>query len=941
MALYRKYRPATFAEVVGQEQVTRPLSTALDAGRINHAYLFSGPRGCGKTSSARIMARSLNCEQGPTSTPCGVCDSCVSLAPGGPGNLDVTELDAASHNGVDDMRDLRDRAYFAPAESRYRIFIIDEAHMISNAGFNALLKVVEEPPEHVIFIFATTELEKMLPTIRSRTHNYPFRLLTPSAMKGLLQRTVAAEGVTVEDSVYPMVISAGGGSPRDTLSILDQLLAGAGPDGLTYDLARPLLGITDISVIDDAVAALAAGDKAAFFQLIDAVVESGEEPRRFATDLLDRLRDLLVLQAVPDAVAAGLVAVPEDRAEAMTNEAAAFSNAQLAHLASALNEELPKLRGASSPRLLLEIMGARLLSAPAPAAAPGPSGATAGVPAASAAASAAGPGAPAASVPSATAGAQTGAQAGAALLAARRAASAAAATPPAQPAPQQPAQQQPAQRQEQQQPTQPQQPAPRQEQQPEQSQQPTQQRQEQPQPAQLAAPQPEQPEQTQPAAETPQQQTAPGPELLEQIRASWAELRAAIGQRNKVAEIMLTEARVLGLRDETLILGHTTGALAHRINDEAKNKDIAAVLAEKTGTTLKVECIVGTSPEAAGLPPLAQPRQAWNPNQPARETDDKEAESPNEPQPSDAPSTPAPTSASGWGAPRPIGEEAESAEPAQESAPQESAESSPQPTAREGWGSPRPIGEEAQPAQQETHHHLPPRPDPTPHLRREEAAEAHPQQPMPSSAPASQQQPQDDKPDWRSRIAQAAESKRQAYEEWNKHTPSFSDGVPLPPDPGPEEDFAPPEFLPPDPEAGQAPPRPDMQQLQQSAPQNAAPAQQQAQPAQPAQTSQPAQNTQPARPAPQQPQRMLQRPAATQPESAASAAQARMAAARAQATGGVGASASEAAPGAPVDRDEEERMMAEEARTAGQHDHRTAMEVAVELLEQELGARRA
>ena len=410
---------------------------------------------------------------------------------------------------------------------------------------------------------------------------------------------------------------------------------------------------------------------------------------------------------------------------------------------------------------------------------------------------------------------------------------------------------------------------------------------------------------------------------------------------------MLTEARVLGLRDDTLILGHTTGALAHRINDEAKNKDIAAVLAEKTGTTLKVECIVGTSPEAAGLPPLAQPRQAWNPNQPARETDDKEAESPNQPQPSDAPSTPAPepsvtpgpTSASGWGAPRPIGEEAESTESAE--SPQEPAESSPQPTAREGWGSPRPIGEEAQPAQQEAHHHLPPRPDPTPHLRREEAAEAHPQQPMASSAPASQQQPQEDKPDWRSRIAQAAESKRQAYEEWNKHTPSFSDGVPLPPDPGPEEDFAPPEFLPPDPEAGQAPPRPDMQQLQQSAPQNAAPAQQQAQPAQPAQTSQPAQNTQPARPVQQQPQRMPQRPAATQPESAASAAQARMAAARAQANGGVGASASEAAPGVPVDRDEEERMMAEEARTAGQHDHRTAMEVAVELLEQELGARRA
>ena len=231
---------------MGQEQVTTPLSAALDAGRINHAYLFSGPRGCGKTSSARIMARSLNCEHGPTSTPCGKCDSCVSLAPGGPGNLDVTELDAASHNGVEDMRELRDRAYYAPAESRYRIFIIDEAHMISPSGANALLKVVEEPPEHVIFIFATTEPEKIIGTIRSRTHHYPFRLLTPPAMKGLLQRTVAAEGVHVEDAVYPMVIEAGGGSPRDTLSLLDQLLAGAGPDGLTYDLARPLLGVTDV-----------------------------------------------------------------------------------------------------------------------------------------------------------------------------------------------------------------------------------------------------------------------------------------------------------------------------------------------------------------------------------------------------------------------------------------------------------------------------------------------------------------------------------------------------------------------------------------------------------------------------------------------------------------------------------------------------------------------
>ncbi|KAA0918049.1 DNA polymerase III subunit gamma and tau [Dietzia sp. ANT_WB102] len=361
MALYRKYRPASFAEVVGQEHVTEPLSVALSSGRINHAYLFSGPRGCGKTSSARILARSLNCVHGPTATPCGECDSCVALAPGGTGTLDVTELDAASHGGVDDTRELRERAFFAPASSRYRVLIIDEAHMVTNAGFNALLKIVEEPPEHLIFIFATTEPEKVLPTIRSRTHHYPFRLLTPTSMRGLLERICEQEGVQVEPTVFPLVIRSGGGSPRDTLSVLDQLMAGAGDEGITYPRAVSLLGATEVALIDDTVDALAVGDGATLFRTVDKVVEAGHDPRRFAADLLQRLRDLIMVQSVPQAIERGLVDAPVEQAETMRRQAENIGPATLARCADMVHEGMGSMRGATSPRLLLEILCAKLL----------------------------------------------------------------------------------------------------------------------------------------------------------------------------------------------------------------------------------------------------------------------------------------------------------------------------------------------------------------------------------------------------------------------------------------------------------------------------------------------------------------------------------------------------------------------------------------------------
>lgn len=600
MALYRKYRPASFGEVVGQEHVTTPLSAALDSGRINHAYLFSGPRGCGKTSSARIMARSLNCVDGPTSTPCGKCPSCVSLAPGGPGNLDVTELDAASHRGVDDMRDLRDRAFYAPADSRYRVFIIDEAHMITNEGFNALLKIVEEPPEHLIFIFATTEPDKVIPTIRSRTHHYPFRLLTPPDMRGLLQRTCEAEGVRVDDAVFPLIIRAGGGSPRDSLSILDQLLAGAGEEGLSYEMAVPLLGVTDFSLIDAAVAALSARDYAGMFGAINDVINAGHDPRRFATDLLDRLRDLMVLQVVPDAVAAGLIDVPEDYVPTLQQQAQAFAPGTLSWLAGELNSGIDDLKGATSPRLLLEVLFAKMLAGKSAAGAAGATAQAATAPASGASA----PDGSAIGAAEAGPGAIPDNMPGAAILRRRMGL--------AEPAQQeQPAQKQPP-----------------------------------------AKPAPERMPAEKPAEQVQPEQSQPAEDLLQTLNTKWAHIRSLISNKNAVVGILLAEAKIVGINGDTVLIGNNTGALVQRLNASSNNDVIAEVVSAELGQQVSVECVVGTHPRQAGgdsdPQPAAQPArtqqspQAEEPaEKPAEKSEEKPEEKPSEGQ----------TTAAQWAAP--------------------------------------------------------------------------------------------------------------------------------------------------------------------------------------------------------------------------------------------------------------------------------------------------
>jgi DNA polymerase-3 subunit gamma/tau len=361
LALYRKYRPSIFADVIGQEHVTTPLSNALESGKIHHAYLFSGPRGCGKTSSARIMARSLNCEKGPTPNPCGICQSCKDLVANGPGSLDVIELDAATHGLVDDARDLRDKAFFAPVSSRYKIYIIDEAHQLGPGAANALLKVVEEPPAHVLFIFATTEPDKLISTIRSRTHHYPFRLVPPAILNSHLEKICASEGIKVAKGVISLVVRASGGSVRDSLSILGQLLAGAGSDGVTYEIAVALLGYTDSALIDEALDAIAAQDSASLFTTIDRVIESGQDPKRFASDLLERMRDLIIVGASDENNSAILISLPTDQLDRIRTQSKLIGIASLIRSADLIAQGLTQMRGATPPRLILELICGQMM----------------------------------------------------------------------------------------------------------------------------------------------------------------------------------------------------------------------------------------------------------------------------------------------------------------------------------------------------------------------------------------------------------------------------------------------------------------------------------------------------------------------------------------------------------------------------------------------------
>ncbi|MDT7544481.1 MAG: polymerase subunit gamma/tau [Actinomycetota bacterium] len=604
LALYRKYRPGSFAEVKGQEHVTGPLQQALRNGRIHHAYLFSGPRGCGKTSSARILARSLNCEKGPTPDPCGVCDSCVALAPNGPGSLDVVEIDAASHGGVDDARDLRDRAFYAPVASRYKVYIIDEAHMVSREGFNALLKLVEEPPEFLRFVFATTEPEKVLATIRSRTHHYPFRLMPRRELTDLLQDVVDKEGIAVDKTVLPLVVRAAAGSARDGLSILDQVLASAGSDGVTREAAAGLLGVTPDTLLDDVVDAFAARDSAAVFAAVDRVMEGGHDPRRFAQDVLERLRDLVVLDAVPDAGSKGLLDCPADQLERMGRQATMLGTAGLSRAADLFHEGLTEMRGTAAPRLLLELVCARVLL---PAASQDPSavltrierlerrlditGAPPG-PAPAAEVAAAAPRQQAPTAPAASA----------------------APTAPAAPAEQ-----------------------PRVEVPPP------------PQPEAAAATWPTPAALGTPAAETPPPSESPAPAAegaavggfdAAALRRSWDAVLDAVKERKRVTHARLLDAQVLDVRGRTASIGFSTPTLAKQFSEGVHIEVLREALIAAIGADLDVQCTVAGAAAAAPQTLSSEPQPPAAPAPTAHEGfapgDEAAPEDPDAPAPPDA-----------------------------------------------------------------------------------------------------------------------------------------------------------------------------------------------------------------------------------------------------------------------------------------------------------------
>lgn len=540
-ALYRRYRPDVFADLVGQEHVTEPLMQALRSDRVGHAYLFSGPRGCGKTTSARILARCLNCVEGPTDNPCGTCPSCVELARGGSGSVDVVEIDAASHNGVDDARDLRERAAFAPARDRYKIFILDEAHMVTTQGFNALLKLVEEPPPHVRFIFATTEPDKVIGTIRSRTHHYPFRLVPPGVLTAYLQQLCEAEGVKVGSGVLPLVVRAGGGSVRDSLSVLDQLMAGSGAEGVTYERAISLLGFTDATLLDDAVDALAASDGASLFAVVARVIETGHEPRRFVEDLLERLRDLVVLAASGSAGERALGELPEDQAERMRDQARRLGLARGSRAADLVNDALTSMVGATSPRLHLELLCARIVAADA-----GTVAATAPVaPAASA---------PAASKPESAPAAPTSA-------------------PPAEPTPVVEAPKA----------------APK-----------TTAKASAPKasaPAPAPAPAPE-------VVRAPTGDVASGPEDAELVRRRWPEVLGTLERRRVTWAMVSQSAQVAAVEGGVLRLAFDNVALAGRFTGGEHAENVALAVRETLGLHVRVEAVTGPGAATGPMPVL-------------------------------------------------------------------------------------------------------------------------------------------------------------------------------------------------------------------------------------------------------------------------------------------------------------------------------------------------